>query len=79
MKLLPSTLTGNKGVEIISALIKSFCNLGGFFMQLDVADAALLREAQKDPEKYKTLYFAHNANWRVGVQQGNNVQNKVDN
>jgi formate C-acetyltransferase len=29
--------------------------LGGFFMQVDVADAKLLREAQQHPDDYKTL------------------------
>ena len=29
--------------------------LGGFFMQLDTVDTQTLLEAQKDPQKYKTL------------------------
>ena len=29
--------------------------LGGFFMQLDVVDASLLRLAQEHPENYQTL------------------------
>ncbi len=29
--------------------------LGGFFMQPDILDAAVLREAQEYPENYQTL------------------------
>ena len=55
VKLFPGTVSGPNGVEGIVALIKGFMNLGGFFMQLDVTDAQVLREAQKDPAKYKSL------------------------
>ncbi|MBQ8408512.1 MAG: hypothetical protein IJY39_06560 [Clostridia bacterium] len=55
VKLLPSDLSGERGIDVLSSLIKSFCSLGGFFMQLDVADASLLREAQRHPENYSTL------------------------
>ena len=30
-------------------------SLGGFFVQSDIVDASVLREAQKNPESYKTL------------------------
>ena len=55
VKLLPSNLEGDEGVKTLVSLIKSFVTLGGFFMQPDVVDASVLREAQKDPESYKTL------------------------
>jgi len=35
--------------------MQGFITLGGFFLQLDVADAAILREAQAHPEDYSTL------------------------
>jgi formate C-acetyltransferase len=37
------------------ALMRGFAQLGGFFMQPDVADASLLRAAQAHPEDYPTL------------------------
>ena len=36
-------------------LIRGFVKLGGFFMQPDVVDASVLREAQEHPENYQTL------------------------
>jgi len=37
------------------ALVRGFVALGGFFMQLDVVDAEVLRAAQADPAAFKTL------------------------
>ena len=37
------------------ALIRGFVACGGFFMQPDVVDASVLREAQEHPESYQTL------------------------
>ena len=50
-----SAVKGEEGVSAISALIKGFVKRGGHFLQLDVADTKLLREAQKSPEQYESL------------------------
>ena len=55
LKLLPSHVDGEEGLDALVALIRGFLELGGFFMQPDVVDASLLREAQKHPEQYATL------------------------
>lgn len=55
IKLLPSNVEGEDGIEALVGLMKGFVELGGFFMQPDVVDASVLREAQEHPEDYKTL------------------------
>lgn len=55
IKLQPSVLDGDNGIPALIALIQGFVKLGGFFMQLDVMDPEILRAAQQDPLKYKTL------------------------
>lgn len=55
IKLLPSAVNGENGVEAISSLIRGFVTLGGHFMQLDIADTALLKKAQEHPEEYRNL------------------------
>ena len=55
IKLYPDTAAGENGVEALMALIRGFTALGGFFMQLDVVDEAMLRAAQEDPAAFKTL------------------------
>ena len=55
IKLLPSSVAGEEGLSALVSLIRGFVSLGGFFMQPDVVDASLLREAQEHPENYGTL------------------------
>lgn len=55
IKLLPSAVNGENGITAIVSLIKGFVALGGHFMQLDIADSALLKEAQEHPENYRHL------------------------
>lgn len=55
IKLLPSSVEGEDGLEALMALIRGFVACGGFFMQPDVVDASVLREAQEHPESYQTL------------------------
>ena len=55
LKLLPSAVEGEEGLLALMGLLRGFVALGGFFMQPDVVDAALLREAQAHPECYQTL------------------------
>ncbi|MBQ8510776.1 MAG: hypothetical protein IJ493_12805 [Clostridia bacterium] len=55
IKLEPNSVKGEEGLEAIASLISGFVVLGGFFMQLDVMDNAVLLEAQKHPEDYQNL------------------------
>ncbi len=55
IKLLPSAVKGENGVNVIEKLIQGFVDSGGFFMQPDIADAELLKNAQERPEEYQSL------------------------
>ena len=55
IKILPSAVEGEDGLQTLIALMRGFVRLGGFFMQPDVVDSACLREAQKNPEQHQTL------------------------
>ncbi len=55
IKLLPSSVEGEDGLCALMGIIRGFVELGGFFMQPDVADASMLRKAQENPEEYSTL------------------------
>ena len=55
VKLYPDTVDGENGAAALMALITGFIELGGYFMQIDVIDAAVLRAAQEDPAAFKTL------------------------
>ena len=53
--LHPSALRGPEGTEKLMALIRAFVKLGGIQVQFNVIDAAVLKEAQAEPEKYRNL------------------------
>lgn len=53
--LLPSAVKGDDGLEAMYGLLKAFIALGGHAMQINVFSADMLRDAQRNPEKYKDL------------------------
>jgi formate C-acetyltransferase len=63
--LHPSSIRGEKGIDSIVTLIKTFFAQGGYGLQFNVFDTEMLRDAQRDPEQYANLqirvtgYSAH--------------------
>jgi len=55
IKLLPSSVEGEDGITALVALMRGLVALGGFFMQPDIVDTSILKEAQEHPENYQTL------------------------
>jgi pyruvate formate-lyase/glycerol dehydratase family glycyl radical enzyme len=55
MRFDPSTLSGEKGVNILSSLVKGFFSQGGLELQLNVLDAEKLEDARLHPGKYPGL------------------------
>lgn len=55
VKILSSTANSENGNRVIEPLIKSFVSLGGYFMQLDIADKQTLIDAQNNPENYRSM------------------------
>jgi formate C-acetyltransferase len=55
IKLLPSSVEGENGLQALISLLRGFVSLGGFFMQPDVVDASVLKQAQENPKDYQTL------------------------
>ncbi len=55
LKLLPLSVRGKDGTNALVGLMRGFVELGGCFLQPDVVDNEILREAQKHPENYQSL------------------------
>ena len=53
--LHPTAVKGEKGLDAIVALIKSFFAQGGYGLQFNTVDVETLRDAQRDPERYGNL------------------------
>ena len=55
MMLHPSVCYGQKGLEVMKALVRQFHRNGGSVIQFTVFSAEELRDAQAHPEKYENL------------------------
>jgi formate C-acetyltransferase len=55
MKFHPSALEGLSGLESFVSLVRGYFDQKGSHMQFNVVSRETLRDAQKHPEKYKTL------------------------
>ena len=55
MKFHPSALEGTSGLESFVALVRGYFDQKGSHMQFNVVSRETLRDAQKHPEKYKSL------------------------
>ena len=54
-KLTPALLSGDEGIEKLMALIRTYFRMDGHHIQFNVITADTLRDAQKNPEKYRNL------------------------
>ena len=55
LKIHPSCLQSENGLQALVALLKTFVAGGGLYLQVDVIDAQVLRDAQENPERYPNL------------------------
>ncbi len=55
MKMHPTAMAGQKGLESFVSLIRGYFDQQGMHMQFNVVDRATLLDAQKHPEKYSGL------------------------
>ena len=54
-KFSPKILEGEKGLDALVALIRSYFRMGGHHIQFNVVDAATLHKAQEHPEEHRDL------------------------
>ena len=51
----PKSVEGEKGIDTIESVVKTFFKEGGQHIQINVVDDATLRAAQENPEEYRGL------------------------
>ncbi len=54
-KFTPQLLAGDEGIERLGQLVRTYFRLNGHHVQFNVVDAATLRAAQREPQKYRDL------------------------
>jgi formate C-acetyltransferase len=55
MRLNPDSVSSPEGLNKMAGLIRGLCDIGCWHVQFNVVDTAVLKDAQKDPEKYSDL------------------------
>jgi formate C-acetyltransferase len=55
LTLHPTLARGPEGIEAMETLVRTYFSLGCFGVHINILDAAQLRAAQKEPEKYASL------------------------
>ncbi len=55
LKIHPSALVANDGIDKLEDVTKAYFEQGGMEVQYNIVDAATLRKAQADPDKYHNL------------------------
>lgn len=53
--LHPTAVAGDEGLDVMDGIVKTYMKNNGMSIQFNVLDTAVLRDAQKNPEKYKNL------------------------
>jgi formate C-acetyltransferase/4-hydroxyphenylacetate decarboxylase large subunit len=77
MKLHPSAFKGLTGSKAILSLIKTFFDLGGYFIQFNVVDSKMLRDAQTHPGGYRELLVRVAGFTAYWVELSKDVQDEV--
>lgn len=65
-----SAVKGEDGLDAMHSILDTFVALGGDVMQMNVANAEVLRQAQKTPEQYKDLQIRVSG-WSVHFNEVN--------
>ncbi len=77
LKLHPSAVKGIVGAKKLLELSRAYMRRGGFHLQYNIVDSRMLRDAQKDPEKYRDLLVRVAGFTQYWVEIGKPIQDEV--
>ena len=77
LRIHPSAVKDEDGLTALCALFKTYFDKGGMQIQVNVVDAQTLREAQKHPEKYRTLCVRVTGYSAFFVEMGKKAQDEL--
>jgi formate C-acetyltransferase len=55
LKFTPQVLNSQEKINKLASLIRGYCDAGGYHVQFNIIDDEILRDAQRNPEKYRGL------------------------
>ncbi len=77
MKIHPSVVKGRQGSRKFLDLIRAYLRKGGFHVQFNIVDSRLLRQAQAEPEKFRSLLVRVAGFTQYWVELGKQIQDEV--
>jgi len=77
MKIHPSVVKGREGSRKFLELIRAYMRKGGFHVQFNIVDSRMLREAQSDPDKHRSLLVRVAGFTQYWVELGKQIQDEV--
>ena len=77
LKLHPSAVQGEDGLKALAALLKTYMELGGMQVQLNILSRQQLLDAQKHPEKYEGLCIRVTGYSAYFTQMGKKAQDEI--
>ena len=76
-KFTPSFLETEKGISQVAYLVRAYFKLGGHHIQFNVVSAEMLKDAQKNPKKYRDLIVRVAGYSDYFINLGTNLQNEI--
>ena len=76
-KFTPSSIAGEKGIDNLANLIRSYFDMGGHHIQFNIIDKETLIDAQKHPENYKDLIVRVAGFSEKWCNLGTELQNEI--
>lgn len=81
-KFTPSSIAGEKGIDNLANLIRSYFDMDGHHLQFNIIDRETLLDAQKHPENYKDLIVrvaGFSEKWcNLGTELQNEIINRTE-
>ena len=70
-------MKGREGSRKFLELIRSYMRKGGFHVQFNIVDSRMLKQAQEDPDKYRSLLVRVAGFTQYWVELGKQIQDEV--
>jgi len=77
IKIHPSVVKGREGSRKFLEIIRAYLRKGGFHVQFNIVDSRMLKQAQDDPGKYRSLLVRVAGFTQYWVELGKQIQDEV--
>jgi 4-hydroxyphenylacetate decarboxylase large subunit len=77
MKIHPTVVKGREGSRKFLEMIRAYMRKGGFHVQFNIVDSRMLKQAQAEPDKFRSLLVRVAGFTQYWVELGKQIQDEV--